>query len=196
MRTRRQSERLSRGEVSLEEVADEDEEVSEEEEPAEDEEVSDEEETDERRMVARGRGQRGNGEEDEEEDEDEDEVTARRVRRVTKTSDPQKPERPTAAPPRETSHLLHELATSPRDHGLLPASGRLCSLIPGFGVPASGGEDWECKSLPAPSMVLARAGTLSARPNGARSPSRGGVPATVIRLVVRSTVWSLASRAT
>ena len=65
-----------------EEIADEDEEVSEEEEPAEDEEVSDEEETDERRMVARGRGQRGNGEEDEEEDEDE--VTARRVRRVTK----------------------------------------------------------------------------------------------------------------
>jgi hypothetical protein len=90
MRTRRQSERLSRGEVSLEEVADEDEEVSEEEEPAEDEEVSDEEETDERRMVARGRGQRGNGEEDEEEDEDEDEVAARRVRRVTKTSDPTK----------------------------------------------------------------------------------------------------------
>jgi hypothetical protein len=66
----------------LTEVADEDEEVSEEEEPAEDEEVSDEEETDERRMVARGRGQRGNCEENEEEDEDE--VTERRVRRVTK----------------------------------------------------------------------------------------------------------------
>jgi hypothetical protein len=37
-------------------------------------------------------------------------------------------------------------------------------------------------------MVLARARTSSARANGARSPSRGGVPATVIRLVVRSTV--------
>jgi len=54
-----------------------------------------------------------------------------------------------------------------------PPSARLCSLIPGFGVPASGGRHCECKSLPAPSMVLARAGTSSARANGAKSPSRG-----------------------
>jgi hypothetical protein len=42
-------------------------------------------------------------------------------------------------------------------------------------------------------MVLARARTSSARVNGARSAVGGGVAATVIRLVVRSTVWSLAS---
>jgi hypothetical protein len=120
-----------------EEVADENEEVSEEEEPAEEEEVSDEEEADERRMVARGRGQRRNGEEDEAEDEDEDEVTERRVRRVTKGPIPQRPERfvTTTCATRGEGRAIAQGGASASDRILRagicqphPSSGSRCSV--------------------------------------------------------------------